>query len=55
MNEIYKIGHQIVYKELGWHGIIIDILPVTKYRPKPLYCIKYDNGKNGILELKDFK
>lgn len=36
-------------------GEVIEILPITQYRNKELYRVKYENGKTGQLELKDFK
>lgn len=40
----------------GFKAEVLEVLPVKlPYRPKELYRVKYENGKTGLLEVKDFK
>lgn len=39
----------------GLTGRVVGVLPITKFRPKELFRIEYDNGKFGLLESTDFQ
>lgn len=36
-------------------GEVVEILPVSEWRKQELYRVKYENGKYGQLDRKDFK